>query len=119
MHHASPTDTALIGTVNAHLGLLSKTVVDDADEANLRVASTSLRYLFRCERGGLRFRGAEESRHPRHESRMRCTPYLHTHGDENGIAIWDDVRGSRLPQGFEWEEFVGLFQGSYGALTPL
>jgi len=45
MHRPSPTDTALIGTVNAHLSHLSKVAAHDVDEANLRVASTSLRYL--------------------------------------------------------------------------
>jgi len=45
MHRPSPTDTALIGTVNAHLSHLSKVAAHDVDEAKLRVASTSLRYL--------------------------------------------------------------------------
>ena len=36
--------------------------------------------------------------------------HISTHGDENGIAVCNDVRGSRMPQGFEWPEFVGLFQ---------
>ena len=37
--------------------------------------------------------------------------HVSTHGDEHGIAMCNDVRGSRLPQGFEWSEFVELFQG--------
>jgi|SRR5579859_1654132 len=45
MHHQSPTDTALIGTVKAHLGQLSNMAAHDADESTLRVASASLRYL--------------------------------------------------------------------------
>ena len=45
MHRPSSTDTALIGTVNAHLGQLSRIAVYNADEVNLRVASISLRYL--------------------------------------------------------------------------
>jgi hypothetical protein len=53
-------------------------------------------------------------------TRARCDIlHISTHGDENGIAICNDVRGSRLPQGFEWEEFVGLFQGSYDAPDAL
>jgi hypothetical protein len=45
--------------------------------------------------------------------------HISTHGDEKGIAICNDVRGSRLPQGFEWAEFVRLFQDSYDAPAAL
>jgi hypothetical protein len=37
--------------------------------------------------------------------------HVSTHGNEDGIAVCNDIRGSRLPQGFEWPEFVELFQG--------
>lgn len=38
--------------------------------------------------------------------------HVSTHGDEHGIAVCNDVRRSRLPQGFDWREFVELFQGA-------
>lgn len=53
-------------------------------------------------------------------TKARCDVlHISTHGDERGIAICNDVGGSRLPQGFEWEEFVSLFQGSYDAPDAL
>jgi hypothetical protein len=36
--------------------------------------------------------------------------HVSTHGNEDGIAVCNDTRGSSLPQGFEWPEFVELFQ---------
>jgi hypothetical protein len=35
--------------------------------------------------------------------------HVSTHGNEHGIAVCNDI--SQLPQGFDWPEFVGLFQG--------
>jgi hypothetical protein len=45
MHRQSSTDLALISTVTAHLANLPRFTSYDIDEASLRVASVSLRYL--------------------------------------------------------------------------
>jgi hypothetical protein len=45
--------------------------------------------------------------------------HISTHGDEDGIAICNDISGTKLPQGYEWDEFVNLFQGPYNAPTAL
>lgn len=37
--------------------------------------------------------------------------HVSTHGNEDGIAVCNDIRDGSRPEGFEWEEFVGLFQG--------
>lgn len=36
--------------------------------------------------------------------------HVSTHGNKHGIAVCNDVRGSGLRQGFEWPDFVELFQ---------
>jgi hypothetical protein len=45
MQHLTQTDISLIRTVNAHLNRLSGALAFNADEASLRVASGSLRFL--------------------------------------------------------------------------
>ena len=47
--------------------------------------------------------------------------HISTHGDENGISVCsdsDDPR-SKLPRGYLWKEFVGLFQGPFDAPDAL
>ena len=45
--------------------------------------------------------------------------HISTHGDANSIAICSDQPGGGNPEGFAWDEFVGLFQGRHEAPTAL
>lgn len=45
--------------------------------------------------------------------------HVSTHGNEESIAVCNDQRGSGLPEGYEWREFVDLFQGRYDPPTAL
>lgn len=52
--------------------------------------------------------------------KARCDVlHVSTHGNAEGIATCNDVRGSGRTEGFLWEEFVGLFQDSHQAPTAL
>jgi hypothetical protein len=52
--------------------------------------------------------------------KARCDVlHVSTHGNAEGIATCNDVRGSGRAEGFLWEEFVGLFQDSHQAPTAL
>jgi hypothetical protein len=40
--------------------------------------------------------------------------HISCHGDKDGIGLCnDDPDNPEAPQGYEWDEFVGLFQGKY------
>jgi len=40
--------------------------------------------------------------------------HISCHGDKDGVGLCnDDPDNEEAPQGYEWEEFVGLFQGKY------
>lgn len=39
--------------------------------------------------------------------------HVSTHGNDESIAVCNDQRGSGLPEGFDWDEFVSLFQGPH------
>ena len=47
--------------------------------------------------------------------------HISTHGDEDGILVCTDSNDprSKLPQGYIWKEFVGLFQGPFDAPDAL
>lgn len=45
--------------------------------------------------------------------------HVSTHGNDEGIALCNDVRGGKEPEGYEWEGFVDLFQGPHDAPKAL
>lgn len=52
--------------------------------------------------------------------KARCDVlHVSTHGNDEGIALCNDVRGGELPEGYEWDGFVDLFQGPHDAPKAL
>lgn len=43
--------------------------------------------------------------------------HISTHGNDSSIALCNDLRGGDLPEGYDWPEFVDLFQGRYDPPT--
>lgn len=45
--------------------------------------------------------------------------HISTHGDDDGLALCNDIRPSRRPQGISWADFADMFQGREDAPTAL